>query len=102
MRIFSQLNTSSDCRLSPVSDIVTTTLYLPRDRMALSLARDRGWQINETLIMFVREVCAVRAPADVLGQIAEAIAEYAPTRAAAVSRRHRQAMAPQFREASVT
>ena len=90
--------TSSDCRLSPVYDIVTTTLYLPNDRMALSLARDRGWPTDATLIKFAREVCLVRAPGDVLARIAEAITDYAPTQAAAVWRRQRQALAPQFRD----
>ena len=90
--------TSVDCRLSPVYDIVTTTLYLPGDRMALSLARDRGWPMDDTLIKFAREVCAVRAPADVLARIAEAITDYAPTQAAALWRRQKQALAPQFRD----
>ena len=90
--------TSSDCRLSPVYDIVTTTLYLPRDRMALSLARDRGWPMDETLIKFARDVCAVRAPSEVLARIAEAITDYAPTQAAMVWRRQKQALAPQFRD----
>ena len=88
--------TSTDCRLSPVYDIVTTTLYLPRDRMALSLARDRGWPMDDALIKFAREVCAVRAPGDVLTRIAEAITDYAPTQAAATWRRQKQVLAPQF------
>ena len=89
---------SSDCRLSPVYDIVTTTLYLPGDRMALSLARDRGWPMDDTLIKFSREVCAVRAPGEVLARIAETITDYAPTQAAMVWRRQKQALAPQFRD----
>lgn len=94
--------TSADCRLSPVYDIVTTTMYLPRDRMALSLARDRGWPMDEALIKFAREVCAVPAPGDVLIRIADAITDYAPTQAAVVWRRQKQALAAQFRDVDAT
>jgi serine/threonine-protein kinase HipA len=89
--------TSSDCRLSPVYDIVTTTLYLPRDRMALSLARERGWPTDEILLKFARYVCAVSSPDAALARIAEAITDYAPTQAEPTWHRQKQALAPQFR-----
>jgi serine/threonine-protein kinase HipA len=91
--------TSVDCRLSPVYDIVTTTMYLPGDRMALSLARNRGWPTDEVLTQFGHAVCAVRAPHDVLTRIADAVADYAPTQAETVWQQQRQALAPQFRAA---
>jgi hypothetical protein len=45
-------------------------------------------------------VCAVRAPAEVLARIAEAVTEYKPAQAEAVWRMQKQALAPQFRDAS--
>ena len=88
--------TSDDCRLSPVYDIVTTTMYLPGDRMALGLAKSRGWPTEETLLKFGREVCGVRAANEVLARVADAVNEYKPTQTEAVWRRQRQALAPQF------
>lgn len=88
--------TSDDCRLSPVYDIVTTTMYLPADRMALSLAKARAWPSEATLLKFGQEVCGVRSPSTVLARIADAVNEYQPTQTEAVWRRQRQALAPPF------
>ena len=69
---------TDDCRLSPVYDIVCTTVYIPKDRLALSLARDRGWPGEQTLCGFGRQHCAVDRPALVLERVLDTVASYVP------------------------
>ena len=85
--------TSDDCRLAPVYDITTTTMYLPNDRMALALHRDRAWPTDATLIKFGREVCRVRDPAQAMNRIAQAITDYQPAQAETVWQRQKLALA---------
>jgi serine/threonine-protein kinase HipA len=73
--------TSDDCRLAPTYDIVTTTMYLPSDRMALSLARDRAWPSDTTLIKFGREHCRLSAPQKTIERLRQAIIDYRPAQA---------------------
>jgi serine/threonine-protein kinase HipA len=75
--------TSDDCRLAPTYDIVTTTMYLASDRMALSLGRDRAWPTDAALVKFGREHCRISAPRDAIERIRQAIADYRPTQAKA-------------------
>ena len=89
--------TTDDCRLAPVYDITTTTMYLPNDRMALALHRDRGWPTDATLIKLGREVCRVRDPALALNRIAQAISDYQPAQAESVWHRQKLALAAPFR-----
>ncbi len=72
---------SDDCRLAPTYDIVTTTMYLANDRMALSLARDRAWPTDAALVKFGREHCRVNSPQKTIDRLRQAIAEYRPTQA---------------------
>ena len=88
--------TSDDCRLAPVYDITTTTMYLPNDRMALALHKDRAWPTDAALIKFGREVCRARDPALAMGRIAQAITDYQPAQAEAVWRRQKLALAERF------
>lgn len=69
---------TDDCRLSPVYDIVCTTVYIPKDRLALSLARDRAWPDRQTLCEFGRQHCGVDHPAPVLDRALDAVASYVP------------------------
>lgn len=69
---------SDDCRLSPLYDVVCTTVYLPKDRPALSLAGKRGWPSRETLCEFGRAHCMVEHPALVLDAVLDAVASYRP------------------------
>lgn len=69
---------TDDCRLSPVYDIVCTTVYIPKDRLALSLARERGWPDEQTLCGFGRQHCAVDRPALVLERVLDTVASYVP------------------------
>ena len=84
--------TTDDCRLAPVYDITTTTMYLPNDRMALALQKDRAWPSDATLIKFGRDVCRVRDPMLAMNRIAQAIADYAPVHAEPVWRRQKLAL----------
>ncbi len=73
--------TSDDCRLAPAYDITTTTMYLPNDRMALALHKDRAWPTDAALIKFGREMCRVRDPAYAMNRITQAINDYQPAQA---------------------
>ena len=88
--------TSDDCRLAPVYDITTTTMYLPNDRMALALHKDRAWPTDAALIKFGREVCRARDPALAMSRIAQAITDYQPAQAETVWRRQKLALAERF------
>ncbi len=73
--------TTDDCRLAPTYDIVTTTLYIPNDRMALNLARDRAWPDLKTLVKFGRETCRIKQPLEAIERIQDSISSYRPTQA---------------------
>ena len=69
---------SDDCRLSPLFDQVTTTYFLPRDTMALRLAKSRNFPTRPVLENFGRVHCAVSRPDLVIDEIVAAVAAYRP------------------------
>ena len=69
---------SDDCRLSPLFDVICTTVYLPRDQMALKLAKTKSWPDRETLIQFGLKNCHVEQAASTLDRIADAASQYKP------------------------
>jgi serine/threonine-protein kinase HipA len=69
---------TDDCRLSQIYDIVCTTIYNPKDRLALSLAKTRDWPDRATLCEFGRAHCGVDHPEPVLDRALEAVASYTP------------------------
>lgn len=69
---------SDDCRLSPLFDVVCTTMYLPRDQMALKLARSKSWPDRKTLIQFGLQHCRVEHAGRILDRIVDAASEYTP------------------------
>ena len=69
---------SDDCRLSPLFDVVCTTMYLPRDQMALKLARSKSWPDRKTLIQFGLQHCRVEYVGRILDRIVDAASEYTP------------------------
>ena len=71
-------SSSDDCRLSPLFDVICTTVYLPRDQMALKLAKTKSWPDRETLIRFGVNQCHVEQAANVLDRIVDAVAQYTP------------------------
>ena len=69
---------SDDCRLSPLYDLVCTTAYLPRDQLALSLAKSKSWPDRKTLIEFGQKTCHVDHPTRAIDRIVDAVAQYKP------------------------
>lgn len=69
---------SDDCRLSPVYDIVCTTIYLPMDRPALALAGERQWPDRATLAEFGRRACLVERPERVIDATLDTMSAYRP------------------------
>lgn len=69
---------SDDCRLSPLFDVICTTVYLPRDQMALKLAKTKSWPDRATLIAFGRKHCHVERPESAMDRIVDAVAQYKP------------------------
>jgi len=70
--------TSDDIRLSPLYDIVNTTSYLPKDVMALKLAKTKSWPYRNTLIEFAKLHCDIDNPEIIIDTIVEAAASYVP------------------------
>jgi serine/threonine-protein kinase HipA len=70
---------TDDVRLSPLYDIVCTTVYLPRDTIALKINREKSWPSREQLIEFGKAHCRLDRPAELIDHILETIASYAPT-----------------------
>ena len=69
---------SDDCRLSPLFDVICTTVYLPRDQMALKLAKTKSWPDRETLIQFGLRHCHIEQAASILDRIVDAASQYKP------------------------
>jgi serine/threonine-protein kinase HipA len=69
---------SNDCRLSPLYDIVCTTMYLPADLPALSLARQKTWPTRQALASFGRDSCRVDDPEAVIDRIVNAATGFRP------------------------
>lgn len=69
---------TDDCELSPLFDQVCTTMYLPRDIMALNLNRSRSWPARNALVKFGLETCGVKQPARIIDQVIDAVLSYRP------------------------
>ena len=69
---------TDDCRLSPLFDQVATTYYLPRDTLALRLAKSKSFPTRPVLENFGRVHCAVSRPELVIDEIVAAVAGYRP------------------------
>lgn len=69
---------AGDARLSPLYDIVNTTIYIPKDLLALKMDKKRNWPDRETLIEFGRNHCQLARPADIIEKVCDAANEYKP------------------------
>jgi serine/threonine-protein kinase HipA len=67
-----------DARLAPVYDLVCSTVYLPRDVLALSLHGSRAWPNAGTLERFGKVACDVKNPAATIDEIIERAMAYKP------------------------
>lgn len=70
--------TSADCRLSPLYDVVNTTVYLPKDALALKLAGTKAWASRNDLIEFGKRHCQIDHPEPIIERIATVATEYIP------------------------
>lgn len=69
---------AQDVRLSPLYDVVNTTVYLPKDVPALKLAKKKAWSDRDTLIEFGKAHCKLDRPQDIIDLICTTANEYAP------------------------
>lgn len=65
----------SDVRLSPAYDIITTTVYIPNDTLALTLSGTKRWPNRKSLLNFAKLHCDMSESRarDLLGEVAEGI-----------------------------
>ncbi len=69
---------SEDVRLSPLYDIVNTTCYLPKDTLAVNLAKTKLWPYRKALIEFGKNTCRVDRATEVIDRIVDTAASYTP------------------------
>jgi serine/threonine-protein kinase HipA len=69
---------SQDCRLSPLYDVVNTTVYIPRDTLALKLNGSKAWPGREELIQLGKAHCWLDHPEQVIDQLVEATMAFRP------------------------
>ncbi len=67
-----------DVRLSPAYDIVTTTVYIPRDVLALKLDKSKGWPTKKQLVEFGKAHCNLDQPEQIAERIADAAMAFRP------------------------
>ena len=70
--------TTHDARLSPTYDIVTTTVYIPKDTLALKLGKTKAWPSVADLIAFGQRHCLLDRPLEIVDRIATAVMAYRP------------------------
>lgn len=87
-------NPEDPIRLAPAYDIVSTTLYMPRDTLALTLNGTKQFPARDQLIQFVRTVTGKtkRSATQLLEQVALGVTA-AIQQAKAYGKRHRDARA---------
>ncbi len=67
-----------DARLSPVYDLVCTTVFIPRDVLALSLRGSKAWPDGRALERFGKEACDAKNPAVTINEVVEKALGYQP------------------------
>lgn len=72
---------SDDCRLSPLYDVVNTTMYIQEDTLALKLQKNKTWPTHTDLAEFGRMHCGIDRPEQIIEQIATVAMEYKPAEA---------------------
>lgn len=69
---------SNDVRLSPLYDIVNTTIYIHKDVPALKMNKEKSWPTRQVLINFGKEHCLIAQPEQVIDSISSVAMEYRP------------------------
>lgn len=67
-----------DARLSPIYDLVCTTVFIPRDVLALNLRGSKAWPDRRSLERFGKDDCHVRNPAAMIDEVVEKALAYQP------------------------
>ena len=75
---------TGDVRLSPLYDVVTTTVYLPKDVLALKLAKSKAWPTKKQLVEFGKAHCNLDRPEQIAERIADAAMAYRPEEDSAI------------------
>lgn len=60
-----------DARLSPVYDLVCTTVWIPKDSLALGLGGTKAWPDRKRLKRFGRDHCEMNDPGAVIEEVVE-------------------------------
>lgn len=81
--------TTHDVRLSPTYDIVMTTVYIPKDTLALKLGKTKAWPSVANLIAFGQKHCLLDRPLEIVDRIATAVMAYRPAEQTAMWRQMR-------------
>ncbi len=89
-------NPQSNVRLAPAYDLVSTTPYVPRDSLALSLGQSRAFPARSALTRFARSTCGLTPSTThrLLGRVSDGV--HGAIREMRAYARH----APQFRKAA--
>ena len=69
---------ADDCRLSPLYDVICTTVYLVKDLPALALCGRRAWPARKDLAAFGRAQCNLEHPETTIDEIVAAAMDYRP------------------------
>lgn len=65
-----------DARLAPVYDLVCSTVYIPKDVLALSLAGSKAWPDRKRLERFGKQFCSVTNPGAIIDEVIEKAMDY--------------------------
>ncbi len=65
-----------DARLSPVYDMICTTIYQPKDVLALNLAGSKAWPGRKALERFGEEACDIKHSARVVDEVIDKAMAY--------------------------
>jgi serine/threonine-protein kinase HipA len=82
----------TDARIAPVYDVVCTTLYLPHDRLALSIGGSKAWPERRTLERYGAVACQVARPERVLDEVVERAMDFRPASASRIWKAIRKEM----------
>lgn len=67
-----------DARLAPVFDLVCTTVWIPRDTLALGLGGTKAWPDRARLERFARDHCAIERPGALIDEVVERSLAFKP------------------------
>jgi len=65
-----------DARLAPVYDLISSTLYIPKDVLALGMGGSKAWPDRRTLEKFGRQGCELRKPAAIIDEVIDKAMAY--------------------------